>query len=848
MAGPRQIYRVLLRLYPARFREEYEAPLERQFADEYREAHGPARRMLFWLRALSDLAVSVPTEFLRELQQDLSYAAGMYRRRMLVTMLALAALALAIGAATGVFSVLNALLIRSLPFRDPERLVDVPVIGVEIRDSRMILPPVPGFDVATYTSADMNLSRTGQAARVHVTETTANFFSLLGAEPEFGRAFRADEDRSGKDGVAVIGYGLWQQIFGGDARALGATIHLNGVPLTVVGVAPRLFDYPAKTAVWTPTVADLQLLAREGVIFPRSIGRLPPGMTLAKANNLFQVFARRERDPHGPQGEPAERLVSLRDQLAGPIQQASFVLMAVVAFVLLIACANVAQLLLSRIAGRRQEMALRAALGASRARLVQQLITESVMLTSAAALAGLVIAYWAARLASSVQPAQLAAQDYSILDWRVMGFAIAVALLTGVLFGVLPAWLIGRTQPGADSVRTQTGTRGSALNRVRSTLVAVQAVLTVVLVAGALSMGRSFLKLMGTDLGFRTQNVATATISLYGSRYETNHQAPSYYGRVLARLRAVPGMESAAAADFLPLTEQDLAILPAKLESGAMVAAVPVTITPDYFRTIGTRIVDGRNFTDADRDGAELVAIVNEEFVRRAGSGVRQVGGTISTIFDKRPLKIVGVAQNTRFAPSRDPMIAQLYRPAAQHAALSMTFVARVHGDPDRYLPLLRDAIQQVDAHVPVYNAMTLSRRLDEALAKPRFYTTAILFLGGFAILLAVIGVYGAASYSISQRTHEIGVRIAVGASPERLRIALLRQSMLPIAVGMTAGMAGAIALGRFLQYLMSGVEPLNGRTCAWAALLLAITAAVAVWRATAGILRVDPMHALRAD
>ena len=626
MADPKQIYRVLLRLYPARFREEYEAPLERQFADEYRETHGRARRMLFWLRALSDLAVSIPAEFLRELRQDLAYAARVYRRCMLVTMLALTALALAIGAATGVFSVLNALLIRSLPFRDPSRLVDVPVIGVEIRDSRMILPPVPGFDVATYTSADMNLSRTGQAARVHVTETTANFFSLLGAEPEFGRAFRADENRSGKDGVAVIGYGLWQQIFGGDARALGATIHLNGVPLTVVGVAPRLFDYPAKTAVWTPTVANLQLLAREGVIFPRSIGRLPPGMTLARANNLFQVFARRERDPHGPQGEPTERLVSLRDQLAGPIRQASFVLMAVVAFVLLIACANVAQLLLSRIAERRQEMALRAALGASRARLVQQLITESVMLTSAAALAGLVIAYWAARLASSVQPAQLAAQDYSILDWRVMGFAVAVALLTGVLFGALPAWLLGRTQPGADSVRTQTGTPGSALNRVRSTLVAMQAVLTVVLVAGALSMGRSFLKLMGTDLVFRTQNVATATISLYGSRYETNHQAPSYYGQVLARLRAVPGMESAAAADFLPLTEQDLAILPAKLESGAMVAAVPVTITPDYFRTIGTRIVDGRNFTDADRDGAELVAIVNEEFARRAGSGVRRVG------------------------------------------------------------------------------------------------------------------------------------------------------------------------------------------------------------------------------
>jgi len=571
-------------------------------------------------------------------------------------------------------------------------------------------------------------------------------------------------------------------------------------------------------------------------------------MTFARANQIFQAAARRERDPHAPRSAPMERLVSLRGQLAGPIRQASLVLMAVVVFVLLIACANVAQLLLSRIAERRQEMALRAALGASRARLVQQLIAESVMLTLAAALAGLAVAYWASRLASSVQPAQLAAQNYSILDWRVLGFALTVALLTGVVFGVLPAWLTGHTQPAADSVRAQGGTPGAAMNRVRATLLAMQAMLTVVLVAGALSMGRSFLKLMETDLGFRTQNVATATVSLFGSRYEANHLTQPYYSQVLGRLRAVPGVESAAAADFLPLTNHALMILPAKLESGAMVGAVPATITPDYFRSIGTGIVDGRDFTEADRDGAELVAIVNEEFVRRAGRGALQVGGTVSIMFDKRPLKIVGVVQNTRFAPSHDPMMAQLYRPAAQRPALSMTFVARVHGDPGRYLPLLRDTIQQVDARVPVYNTTTFGQRLDDALARPRFYTTAILFLGGFAVLLAVVGIYGAASYSISQRTHEIGVRIAVGASPGRLRFALLRQSMLPIAVGMSAGVAGAIALARFLQYLIDAVEPLNAGSCAAAALLLAVAAAVAVWRATARVLRVDPMRALRAD
>ena len=854
MADPKQIYRFLLKLYPARFREEYEAPLERQFRDEYGEARSPWARGLFWLRALADLGTSIPAEFARELRQDLAYAPRVYGRRPLVTVLAFIALALAIGVTTGVFSVVNALLIRSLPFHDPERLVEAKgnrMAGLMGRAEFYNWRDGSRYwhDVAAYNSLEMNLSGAAGAGRVHVAETSANFFAMLGTEPDLGRAFTADEDAPGKAGIVVIGYGLWQQMFGGDPRVLGAAVRLNGTPLTVVGVAPPGFDYPAKTAIWTPTVFDFDRLPKSGAIFGQTIGRLKPGLTLAQANAIFAAEVIRS-DPAGYKRDSLSRprLTSLRDQLAGPVRQASLVLFGVVVFVLFIACANVAQLLLSRVTERRQEMAVRAALGASRARLVQQLITESAVLTTAAAGAGLAVAYWAARLASSVQPAQLTTQEYSILDGRVLGFALAVALITGVAFGVLPAWLMGRTQPAIDAIRTQSGNPASGASRTRAVLIAMQAAFTLVLVASSITMGRSFLRLMGTDLGFHTQNVATLTVSLSGTREGADNQERQFYQEALLRLRAVPGVESAGAADYLPLISQPLMLLRPKLDSGPEVRSVPVTATPDYFRSLGIDIVAGRDFTDADRPASEPVAIVNEEFARLAGNGARLIGRKMTAPFvGGKFLTIVGIVRTTRFMPATAGY-AQFYLPTAQQPPAFATFAARVRGNPERYLAVCRDAVQQVDRQVAIYSVMTLRQRLREALAKPRFYTTAVVFFAGFAMLLALIGIYGVASYSISARTHEIGVRMAVGASPGRLRFALLRQSMLPMAAGMLAGVGAASALGRFLEYLMSGVEPVGALTCGAAALVLAMAAGVAVWTATARVLRVDPMRALRTE
>jgi putative ABC transport system permease protein len=852
MAESKRIYRLLLKLYPARFREEYAGPLERQFLDEYREASGPLARSLFWMRALRDVAATVPGEIVGEMRQDFLYAARIYRKRSLVTALALLALAMAIGATTGVFSVLNALLLRSLPFREPDRLVQLWQGGINVGGGRAQFLDAKArspylADAAGYTSNELSLSDFGDARRVIVTETSANFFALLGAEPQFGRSFSSEEDTPGQNSVAVISESLWRELSARDSQILGSTIRLNGTPMTVIGVAPARFDYPAKTSVWTPTIFEFKHIPKEG-LFWTSIGRLKPGVALRQAQAMFETEVA-QRSPESLKRERPNRpeLLPLRDQLAGPIREASVVLLGGVTFVLLIACANVAQLLLSRVSERRQELTLRAALGASRSRLVQQLITESTLLTFIAAAAGLGVAYWAARLASAVQPGGLITQQYTILDWRVLGFTSGLAVLTGIVFGVLPASLAGRMQPSAEVVRDQPG-QSTGTQRMRQALNLIQAALAIMLLAGSLTMGRSFLKMMDADLGYRTDHIVTMNASLVGTSYAKNGSQVQYFSQALDRLRAIPGVESAAAIGYLPLILGKMRMATGfRVEDGPYTTCIQNFVTPEYFATIGTPVIAGRDFTDADREGLEPVVIVSRDFIGKSGS-TDVIGRELSYPQSKTKLRIVGVVRTP--PPDNNSMkdLPIVYFPVSQSNTGFMTFVARVRGKPEPYLAISREAIQQVDRSVPVYDAQTLDKRFDDYLAKPRFYTTCIAFFGGFALLLAVIGIYGVASYSIAQRTKEIGVRIAVGASPGAVRGMLLRESLWPLALGMAAGVGGAIGLGHYLQHLMASAEPVGKWSCAAAAVLLISAAAVAVWRATARVVRIDPMTALRAE
>ncbi|HYL76785.1 MAG TPA: ABC transporter permease [Bryobacteraceae bacterium] len=865
MADPSKLYRFLLKLYPARFREEYEKPLEIQFRDDYREAPGKGR---FWLRTLYDFARTAPVEIARELMHDLRYSVRTYARRPMITALAITALALAIGGTTGVFSVMNAVLLRSLPFREPERIVQLrgfpigsqggpTVFHAWLRQSAFL------ENASLYMASEMNLTA-AEHSRIMVAETSANFFSMLGSEPSFGRAFTEDEEVPGKDGIAIISHALWQQAFGGDPHALGSTIRLNGIPLVIVGVARPGFDYPARTSLWTPTVFDSAKIPKTGMRSWVRLGRLKPGLSVAQAAPMYQAEIRHEAeirnlDPGQWLNRPEAtrpRLIPLREQLAGPVIKASLVLMGAVGFVLLIACANVANLLLTRVAERRKELVVRAALGASRARLVQQLMTESVFLTSVAAAAGIMVARWAATLASSVEPSTLTAQQYTVLDGRVLGFAVGIAVLTGIAFGVIPAWLIGRFQPSQDLIRShQPGTHGPGAGHFRRALIGLQVALTLVLLAGSFTMGGSFLRLLGTDLGFRTKQVITLTVSLAGTRYVTDRQMASYNSQALDRLRAVPGVQSAAATGFLPLEPSAYMDGKFTLDSGASVrGAAMLPVTPDYFRTMGTEIESGREFTATDTHDSEPVAIVNDAFVRAASEGAPLLGRKVTSNWSAKPLTIVGISRTVRYGGPSDNGAPQIYLRYEQSGnsmdfvGRSMTFVARVNGRPENYLAICRDAIQSVDKDVPVFGAKTLDQRLTDNLARPRFYTTAVLFFGGFALLLAVIGIYGVASYSITQRRHEIGVRIAVGASPASVRKLLARQGLMPVLAGVAVGATAAIALGRVIEHFMETAKTANPWAFGSAALLLALIALTAIWIATRSVTRVDPVRILRAE
>ncbi len=838
-----KLYRLLLSFYPAAFREEYGGQLERQFRDELAQAHGPAGVAALWLGILFDLAISVPAQLTREIAQDSRHALRQWARRPLHTGFAIAALAIGIGANTGVFSVVNALLLRPLPFRDPGRLA-VPLGFSTPREwgSQQFHDWPKGSayleDAAIFDQGDTNLGRSGEALRVHLTETSWNFFSLLGVQPARGRAFAPQEDVAGRDSVAVLGYGLWQQLFAGDPKALGATIQVGGASLTVIGIAPPGFDFPEKTALWTPSKFDANLLPKSAFL-GGIILRLKAGMPWAAADAALTADSTRlDPNRNNPANPPS--LQPLQDSLVGPMKTPSLILMAAVALILLIACTNVANLLLARTADRAVELSVRAALGASRARLSQQLLTECVLLALVAAAAGLVVADAVTSLANKVQPAPAGAQSYSLLDLHVVAFTVAVSVLCGLLFGVLPSMHAGRTYKLA--ARGSTALPHS--RTLREVLVAVQVMLTIVLLGSSFSIGRAFLNLVRMDRGFDRQGVVTVSMAV-GEPGSRGAAALPYYQQAVERVRELPGVSAASLAEFLPL--KATAFLGGRFSVDGQRSrenAMIVPVLPDYFHAMGGHIVYGREFTGAEIAANARVAVINDVLAREFGEPASLVGRQLRAGPD--PITIIGVVKDLTYIG--DANTTQIYVPDHTPGQFFPTIVARVDGRAEDRLAMVRDAVTSVDSQVPVYDLKTMDQLLDDALVRPKFYTSAALFFAGFSLLLAVIGIYGVVSYAITQRSHEMGVRLALGTTPGELRGAMLRQGLITIALGSIPGIAGTVLAGKFIESLIQGSKGAGMEACIVAVLFIAATAAAAIWSATRRVARLDIMEVLRTE
>ena len=842
-----KLYRFLLKFYPAGFHDDYARPMEREFRDELAESNNFFALARLWIRLLADLGVSIPLQFLREVSQDARHTLRLWANHPCQTGFAILALAIGIGANTGVFSVVNALLLRSLPFQDSSRLVSLGTFFPphdSAKDFHEWQRQQSSYlsDAALIEQFDVNLGEVQNPMRAHISVTSWNFFSILGAQPVIGRFFQDGEDEPGNNSVVVISYGLWQQLFAGDQRALGSTLRANGKPATIIGVAPPGFTYPSNTDLWKAAEYS------QGNNGWETIARLKPGVTWPQVRAAFAVEAERlwpQRDKLG-NSEPQPKMTLLQDELAGSAKNASLMLMAGVVLILLIACSNIANLLMARTADRAAELSIRCALGAGPARIAQQLLTECLLLSFVAAIAGLFVALWSTSIASKVQAAPLPTQSYSILDGRVLTFTIAVAIASSVVFGVLPSLYAGRAY--AFPARGSSGTRSARL--MRETLVAAQVMLMIVLLTASVSVGRAFVNLMRTARGFDSKGLVTVSISLDGTTHGADGRQLPYFEEALTRIRRLPGVRSASETEFLPLDARGFVGGPFEFDGReAKQSSTMVPVLGDYFKTMGGRIVYGREFNDAEVRADANVAVVNERFATEFGSPADAVDHDV-TIGKSTRWKIIGVVKGMDYMiETMDTAHSnQIFVPAHEPGGFVSTFVARVDGRAEDSLPAIRDTIRSVDPQVPIFGAKTMDQRMAEVVARPKFYRTALLFFASFALLLAVIGIYGVVSYAVARRTREMGVRLALGATPFGLRGTLLRQGLFTIAAGSICGIVGAMLTGRFLASFVEGAKSADPATLILSILFIAMIASATIWAATRRIAQLDILDILRTE
>jgi putative ABC transport system permease protein len=810
------------------------------------------------------------------LLQDIRFGARMLIRKPGFTFVAALALAVGIGANTAIFSIVNAVLLRPLPYPDPDKLVLVHESLPKLGWSLLNVSPAEFLDykeenevfseIAAFTSLNLNLTGQGEPERVQAARVSVSLFPLLGVEPAIGRAFLPGEDQAGKEMVVILSHGLWQRRFGSDPSIVGKTIRLDDRSYLALGVMPPRFQFPyAKTSfiepaeLWIPlALTDQERNNRAGSFDYGVIGRLKPGTTLPQAQaNIEAVAARfQQRHPDIYQGDVrvTATVVSLKQEIVKGVRPLLLILFGAVGMVLLIACANVANLLLARASVRQKEIAIRRAMGASTLRLVRQMLTESVMLALLGGGCGLLLAVWAIDLVKKFGPGDMPRLQEIGLSPPVLGFTVLVSLLTGVLFGLAPATQGSHLNLG-EALKEAGGrsSKGHQGKRLRGLLVVFETATALVLLVGAGLLINSFVRLLRVPPGFNPEGVVVARTTMPATRYPQAEQSKTAYRQVIERLSALPGVEAVGVASNLPLTgEYTIGFRVEGSDENSVNTANNTWVSNDYFRVMGIPLLRGRTFAEEDREGAVPVIVVNETMARRLRPGEDAIGKRIQWGGWKGAdwLTIVGVVADVKISSLESENAPAVYMPIFQipRARPNAVYLVRAAVDPASLTAALRREIMAVDAELPVYDVRTMKQIVAESVSQRRFSMLLIGVFAAAALILAAIGLYGVVSYSVSQRTHEIGIRMALGAQASDVLKMILRQGMALTLAGLAVGLIAAFAVTRLMSTLLFGVSATDPPTFVSVSLLLIIIALLACYIPARRATKIDPMIALRYE
>jgi len=792
------------------------------------------------------------------------------------TSIAVITLALGIGANTAIFSVVNELLLRPLPYRDAERVVTVWEVTPEGRHQnttsrtnfRAWREQNSSFEnIAAFTDQRLNLTGTGEPEELSVQFATPELFKILGVEPLLGRTFLADDDKAESPPVAVLSYGLWQRRFGGQTSVIGQPITLNDVAFTVIGVMPPSFQFHIKQRSGTGRPAELWSIlpmpvsgaANQRGRFLGAVARLKDGMSVEQATaDLRTIHARlSDESPQFNKNYTAE-VLPLREQFFGNVRRPLWLMLGAVGFVLLIACANVANLLLSLATSREKEIALRAALGARRTRIVRQLLTESLLLALLGSVLGLGFAWLGIKALVAISPRDLVSLQTVGLNLTVLAWTLGVSLLTGIIFGMAPALHISRLNLNdslKDGGKSESG-QASGSRRLRNALVVSEIALAVVLLASAGLLIRSFVRLQQVDRGFNTDNVLTMVIRLPAARYREDPQIVNFFSQALERVRQLPTVRSAGMVNFLPLygglgSNTGFKILGQPEPPPGQGPSTDVRVVDaGYFPTMGIPLLRGRTFTDNELREAKHVLLINEALARQHFPNQDPIGQRLDVMmFEKpTPAEVIGVVGNVRYDSLVDEAPPAVYFPHPDLAYEFMTLVVRTDGDPTAIAPAVQREIRSLDPNQPVSDLRTMNQVMSEWVARSRFNTLLLGLFAGLATLLSAVGIFGVMNYSVSLRTRELGLRLAVGAQPRQVLMLVLKQGLALTIVGVVLGLAAAFALTRLLSGLLFGVAAVDVTTFASISLLLVIVSLLACYLPARRAMRIDPLSALRYE